>query len=190
MSESTIISGVDYGPLSLLIGVWKGDKGIDLAPAPEGMEEVPYNDSIFFEAIGSVKNARKQTLAALRYHQVVAKNSDGEVFHNESGYWMWDPEQQVVMQSLTIPRGVCLIAGGTIQQGSNDEGVVLEVSAEVDSPDWAIIQSPFMRENANTIEFRHKISVSVNTLSYHETTVVEIYGERFNHTDGNVLMRA
>ena len=34
----TVIDGVDYGPLAALIGVWKGDKGVDRAPEPDGDE--------------------------------------------------------------------------------------------------------------------------------------------------------
>ena len=32
---------VDYGPLSVLIGTWQGDKGIDIAPKPEEDENNP-----------------------------------------------------------------------------------------------------------------------------------------------------
>ena len=39
---------VDYGPLSKLIGVWKGDKGMDIAPEPDGTEENPYYETITF----------------------------------------------------------------------------------------------------------------------------------------------
>ena len=32
MSEENIINGVNYGPLAVLVGAWKGDKGKDLSP--------------------------------------------------------------------------------------------------------------------------------------------------------------
>ena len=32
---------IDYGPLAGLIGTWKGDKGADIAPEPDGTEESP-----------------------------------------------------------------------------------------------------------------------------------------------------
>ena len=112
MNDSNIIDGISYGPLAALVGVWKGDKGMDVSPEPDGQDESPYFETIKFEAIGDVNNAERQTLAALRYHQVVSRKRDEKVFHNESGYWMWDAEQCIVMQALSIPRGVCLIAGG------------------------------------------------------------------------------
>ena len=47
-----------------------------------------------------------------------------------------------------------------------------------------------MRDRARTVEFRHRLSVSGDTLSYDETTVLEIYGRRFDYTDANELTRA
>lgn len=189
MHESTIIGGIAYGPLATLVGIWKGDKGVDIAPEPDGQEENPFYEMITFEAIGKVNNAEKQNLAALRYHQVVSRKSNDEVFHNETGFWMWDAEQAVIMQALTIPRGVCLIAGGTFRESAKGGQIVLEVRARIDDANWAIVQSPFMRDNAKTVEFRHTISVSGNTLVYSEATVVDIYGRRFEHTDENTLTR-
>jgi hypothetical protein len=184
MNDSNIIDGISYGPLAALAGVWKGDKGMDVSPEPDGQEESPYFETITFEAIGDVNNAERQTLAALRYHQVVSRKRDEKVFHNESGYWMWDAEQGLVMQALTIPRGVCLIAGGQADQSK------LEVGAAIDDPDWGIVQPPFMRDNAKTLEFSHRISVTGDTLVYDQTTVLEIYGKRFDHTDENTLVRS
>lgn len=36
MNESTTIEGISYGPLASLIGTWRGDKGMDIAPESEG----------------------------------------------------------------------------------------------------------------------------------------------------------
>ena len=33
---------IDYGPLAALIGTWEGDKGVDVAPEPDGTEEKLY----------------------------------------------------------------------------------------------------------------------------------------------------
>jgi hypothetical protein len=184
MSESNIIEGISYGPLAALAGIWRGDKGTDISPEPDGQEENPFYETISFEPIGTVNNAERQELAALRYHQVVSRKSNDEVFHNESGYWIWDAEQSIVMQVLTIPRGVCLIAGGQADQSK------IAVRAATDDPNWGIVQSPFMRDNAKTLEFRHRISVTGDSLDYDETTVLEIYGKRFDHTDQNTLVRS
>ena len=191
MSQVTSpIDNVNYGPLSLLTGTWDGGNGMDIAPEPDGQEANPFYEQILFEAIGEVTNAEQQTLAALRYHQVVRRKSNDKVFHNEIGYWLWDAAQGLVMQTLTIPRGVSLIAGVAYKIGAPGEPTVLEVRAAIDDAEWTIAQSPFMLDNAKTIKFSHTISVDQDTLIYSETTVVEIYGKRFDHSDGNTLQRS
>lgn len=187
MSQS---NAVDYGPLQSLIGVWRGDRGMDIAPDPDGTEENPYYETIVFQAIGDVTNAEQQTLAALRYHQEVRRKSDDKVFHDQTGYWMWDKPGKVIMQSLVIPRGVALLAGGVCEApSSSDSEVVINVIAKLDDPDWGIIQSPFMRDNARTLEFSHNIVINNDKLTYSERTLVDIYHSQFEHTDGNALAR-
>ena len=173
----------DYGPLTPLIGAWRGEKGMDIAPEPDGTEHSPYYETLLFEAIGDVDNAEEQELAVLRYHQVVYRQSNDEMFHNESGYLTWDAAQQVITQTLTIPRGVALVAGG----GVRPDGVI-EVKAG--DADWPIAQSPFMRDKARTLAFEHRLKVEGDTLSYDELTLLDIYGRQFEHTDSNSLSRA
>ncbi len=178
----------DYGPLRALIGHWRGDKGQDIAPEPDGPETSAYHESLQFEACGDVTNAESQTLAALRYHQLVTRQRDGKVFHNETGYWLWDAERELVMQTLTIPRGVSLVAGGTVTSGS-DGSYTLNVAASDGDPQWGIVQAPFMQDNARTQSFQHWITVNGDQLSYGETMLIDIYGKRFEHSDSNRLSR-
>jgi hypothetical protein len=91
------------------------------------------------------------------------------------------------MHSLAIPRAVCVLAGGKASTSGNT--TKLDVAAKLGDPDWSIIQSPFMRDKARTIEFSHHVEVSGNQLSYAETTILEIYGKTFEHTDENVLKK-
>ena len=190
MNEETAATEVDYGPLAGLVGSWKGDEGLDVAPEPDGPEENPYHETITFEALGDLTNAGRQTLAIVRYQQIVRRKSNDEVFHDETGYWLWDAATATVMHSLAIPRAVCVLAGGRYEAGPAPGPIVLEVSARAGDPDWAIIESPFMRDNARTLEFRHKVTLDGDRLLYDETTMVEIYGKTFEHTDRNALVRA
>ncbi len=179
---------IDYGPLKGLIGVWKGDKGLDVSPEPDGDERSDYFETITYTAIGTVTNAGSQVLSVLRYHQVVQRKSNNEVFHDETGYWMWDPEEKIIMHSLVIPRAVCVLAVGKYDGEKSDEGgITLEVSAKINDGDGGIIQSPFMQKKARTTEFRHKITLLSGKLSYSETTMLEIYNKTFEHTDQNEL---
>lgn len=183
-------NSIDYGPLTGLVGVWKGDKGTDIAPDPNGTETNPYHETITFSAIGDVKNAGSQVLAVLHYRQIVQLKSTDDVFHDETGYWMWDSKAATVIHSLTIPRAVSLLAGGSYAGEKDSDGnVIIEVSAAVDDKDWKIIQSPFMRDNASTTKFTHKIVVGNNKMSYFETMMIDIYGKTVEHTDENELVR-
>ena len=180
---------IDYGPLTALIGTWKGNKGMDIAPEPDGTEESPYYEEIVFEAAGDVENAESQKLAIVRYHQVVHRKSNGEVFHDQIGYWTWDARTNVVVQSLAIPRNVCVLAGGEHARPEEGAAVTLKVSARKGDADWGIIESPFMRDNATTTSYEHTLTVDGNTLTYNETTMLHIYGNEFEHTDTNKLVR-
>ena len=183
-----VIEGIDYGPLAALIGRWEGDKGMDISPEPDGTEENPYFETIDCGAAGDVTNAESQTLVIVRYHQVVCRKSNGEVFHDQIGYWLWDSATDVIVQTLAIPRAVSLQAGGkaTVDGGTTQ----IEVRAVDGDRDWGILQSPFMRAKARTTEFRHRVQVQGDTLSYDETTVLDIYGkQQYEHTDRNTLKR-
>lgn len=189
--SSTIIDGVNYGPLAVLIGTWKGDKGVDKAPDPElDVERNLFYETIIYEAIGDVTNAEKQTLAVLRYHQVVQRKENDEVFHNETGYWIWDASSNTVMQSLSIPRGVCLLAGGKVKDYDLNKEIEISVKAVDGDPDWGILQQPFMKQNARTVQFTHEIWVDGDNMRYHESTLLDIYGKsNYDHSDINRLTR-
>ena len=178
---------IDYGPLAALVGAWQGDRGMDIAPEPDGTEQNPYYETLTFEAIGDVDNAEQQTLAVLHYVQIVRRKSNDEVFHHETGYWMYDAATSDVMHSLAIPRAVVLLAGGSATVA--DGVTTINVEAEADSFDWSVAQSPFMRDNAKTLGFKQTLVVDGDTLNFSETTFLDIYGRKFDHTDNNVLTR-
>jgi hypothetical protein len=185
------MSEIIYGPLEGLIGTWTGDQGKDLAPEPDGTEHNAYTETISFTQTGGVDNAETQELVALHYHLEVQRIPDGKKIHNQTGYWIWDSAAQIVMHSFTIPGALCVIAGGSYNGEKDKDGaIVLEVSASLNHSDWPIIQSPFLRENALTTEFRQRLTIGAGCLSYQQTTLVDIYGrESFEHTDENVLQR-
>ena len=126
--SDTVIDGIDYGPLACLIGVWKGSDGMDVSPEPDDDERNPYYETIVFEAAGDVTNAEEQTLSVVRYHQEVRRKSTDKVFHDQVGYWLWDPATDQVCQTLTIPRAVTLLAGGKATVDADK--TILEVQAK------------------------------------------------------------
>lgn len=183
----TVIEGIDYGPLAAMVGLWKGDKGMDVAPESDGtIEENPFFEELLIEAAGDLSNADKQKLAILRYSQKVYRKSNNEQFHDQIGYWLWDPDEQTVMHTLSIPRGVALVAGGTAVM--DGDRVEVNVKSE-EGGDWGVAQSPFMRDNARTESFTMAVTIEGDRMSYSETTLLDIYGRKFDHTDNSVLER-
>lgn len=186
---TTIIDGIDYGPLAAMIGKWEGNRGLDVSPEPDGAAREPYFESITFEAGGDLTNANEQKLVIVIYHQVVSRKSDQKVFHHQMGYWTWDAATGVIAQSVTIPRAVTLLAGGSFPARKEYSGeITLSVTA-ADNSEWGIAQSPYMAAKAKTTFFTHRLSVDGDHLSYFETTRLNIYGKTADHTDENSLTR-
>lgn len=177
---------LDYGPLQGLIGTWYGDKGVDIAPEPDDTERNPYFETIVFSEAGDVDNAEEEHLVALHYHQIVTRKSTGLVFHNQTGYWMWEKASGKIMHSVTIPRGMAVLACGTASQ-SAEEGTVIEVSTEGDFP--AIAESAFLNQKARTTGFSMRLTLKDGELHYQMSTMLDIYGREFDHKDMNRLHR-
>lgn len=191
MSEHSIIDGIDYGPLAALIGTWEGDKGVDRAPEPDGEERTLYYETIVFEAAGDVTNAESQILSVVRFHQVVSRKSNNKVFHDQVGYWLWDPADNTIVQTFTIPRGVAVVAGGTLAPAADPaQELVFNVAADANSPQFGIIQAPFMFQQAKTTAFTHTMTVNGDEMRYSESTLLDIYHVKsYDHTDVNTLRR-
>ena len=188
---STVIDGLDYGPLALLVGEWKGDRGLDVSPDKEeadGIERNPYYETISFEAIGDAENASSQILAVVRYHQKVYRKSNDKQFHDQIGYWTWDSKTGVITHSVNIPRAVAIVAGGEATQ--DGEKTILQVDASLTKDDFTIAQSDFMYQNAKSTAFSMTVTVDANTMSYRESTMLDIYANReFDHRDKSNLVR-
>lgn len=191
MSEHTTVDGIDYGPLAALIGTWKGDRGVDRAPEPDGEERSPYYETIEFEAAGDVENAEEQVLAVVRYHQVVSRKSNNEVFHDQVGYWVWDSSDNTVVETFTIPRAMAVVAAGkAAAPASLDDEIVLEVSADATSAENGIAQATFMYHKARTTGFTHTLTVKGDEMKYTQSTMLDIYDKtNYDHKDLNTLQR-
>jgi len=184
---NTLIDGVDYGPLFSLIGQWIGTKGVDVAPEPNGVERTSFIDELIISPSGPATNAEEQNLVSVRYRHIVRKEENGLVFHDQIGHWLYESATNLVMHSLTIPRGVCVLAGGTVSQ---QEGVThFNVKAEAGSDTFGVIQSPFLLDKAATKAFEMTLTVKNNEMSYKETTALHIYGRDFSHVDKSTLKK-
>ena len=175
---------VDYGPLTDLIGTFKGDNGTDIAPDPDGTEENPFSEIIIFTQVGDVTNAEEQTLAVVHYVLNVTRTTDNSVIHHQTGYWLWDKAKDEVMHSIAIPRGVCVVAIG---KAITQEDGTIEINVLAKEED--VVQTSFMYQKAKTTSFTNNLRIKGDELHYFETTMVDIYGDSFEHTDTNTLKR-
>ena len=144
-----------------------------------------------FEAAGDVTNAEQQILSVVRYHQVVSRKSNNKVFHDQVGYWLWDPAGNTIVETFTIPRGVAVVAGGTLAPAADAaQELVFEVAADASSPQFGIVQAPFMFKQAKTTAFKHTLIVKGDEMRYSESTLLDIYGKKsYDHKDVNTLRR-
>ena len=138
---------MNNSPLNKLIGIWEGNKGMDIAPEDGGQEDNPYYETLTIEPVDTeIENADTQELLAVRYHQLVKEKANDDVSHSETGYWIWDKNENTIMNSFSIPRGVCVLAGGEVSQKDCNE-TVFNVLAKLDDSNFGIIQSIFMKMN-------------------------------------------
>jgi hypothetical protein len=91
-----------------------------------------------------------------------------------------------VSKMTGIPRALSLVASGTAS--GNAGGYQLSVRSEEGS-DWGVVQSPFMRDIARTTAYQIDLEVSGDEMSYSQTTFLDIYGRKFDHTDRSKLQR-
>ncbi len=176
------------GPLATLAGVWEGDKGADKAPSDDrGTEQNMFRERIIFEPIAPVRN-HEQELYGLRYATMAWRIGEVDPFHEEVGYWLWDPGERQVLRCFIVPRGVALIAGGTVEPTANSFTLV----AEAGSGTYGICSNRFLDKEFKTV--RYELTVRIlegSRFHYKEDTQLRMPGrtDLFHHTDENTLTR-
>ncbi len=176
------------GPLATLIGIWEGDKGDDLAPSDSrGVENNKYRERIVFEQVGPVQN-HEQNLHVLRYSTRASRIGEENTFHEELGYWSWEPATKEVLRCFLIPRGIALIAGGKAEKDARE----FHMEAKSGSCTFGICVNPFLDREFKILSYEVTVRVlDANKFSYEQDTVIQIPGrkEPFHHTDRNTLTR-
>jgi hypothetical protein len=182
-------SGIDVdtlanlGPLRGMAGIWEGVRGLDVKPKAEGPKKQAYVERIELQPIDPQTNG-PQLFYGLWYHTHIVKPQQVKTYHEQLGYWLWEPAAGSLIHTLTIPRGQIVMATGKASADARQ----FELVAARD----AIRSNPFLEYAFNTIEFRIKVSIDADgTWSYDEDTVLMIRGqaEPFHHTDRNTLTK-
>ena len=177
----------NLGPLARLAGVWEGRKGIDLNPKAEGPERREYLERIEMQPIDPQANG-PQLLRGLRYHIHINTPEEDITFHDQVGYWLWDAETDLVMQSLTIPRGQAVLAGGA----AKPDGSGLIVSARRGDTEYGIVSTAFLEYAFRTDSYTLDVTFNADgSWSYISDTMLTVRGqaEPFRHRDRNTLVK-
>lgn len=178
----------DLGPLKTLVGTYEGTIGDDIAPSDDrGTENNKYREVIIFTHILPAAN-HEQTLHTLRYHQMAFRHGEEFPFHDQVGYWHWDAKAKQVMQSLTIPRGMVALAGGSSEHDSKS----LHLKAELGSKTFGIASNPFLDKEFQTVGYEIKLTFnSEDSFTYDQVTKIQIKGQPkvFEHRDKNTLKK-
>src|SRR5271155_2616244 len=101
----------NLGPLKRLAGVWESRVGVDINPKPEGPERREFTERIELQPIDPQANG-PQLFYGLRYHTRILATDEDATFHDQVGYWLWEPATGLIQQSLAIPRGQVAMASG------------------------------------------------------------------------------
>lgn len=177
----------NLGPLTRLAGVWEGDKGVDINPKADGPERRAFLERITFDAIDPQANG-PQLLYGLRYHIHITTREEDITFHDQIGYWLWEPATGLVMQTVAIPRGQVALASGKAKTGDD----LLTLTATRGGTEYGICSTAFLeyafRTDSYTIELTFE---GDDAWSYDIRTMLTMPGraEPFEHRDRNRLVR-
>jgi hypothetical protein len=174
----------NLGPLRAIAGVWEGT-GNDEHPASFGIERNTFFEHYELEPIDAQTNG-PQLFYGLRYHTHIVKPGEVETFHDQVGYWLWEPAANAVTLTLGIPRGQVLLASGAADATSTD----FELSATVGSETYGILSNLFLDQSFRTVSYRIHVTINIDgPWSYEEEGRLQMPGnaDLFRHTDRNTL---
>jgi hypothetical protein len=176
----------NLGPLTNMAGVWEGVRGLDVNPKPDGPERQVFVERIELQPIDPQTNG-PQLFYGLRYHTHVVKPRQVETYHDQIGYWLWEPATGNLIQTLAIPRGQIAMAFGRAAKDARSFELIATRGAQTNG----ICSNPFLERAFKTVEYRIKVTIGESTWSYDEDTVLMIRGksEPFHHTDRNTLTK-
>ncbi len=177
----------NLGPLRGMAGVWQGTQGLDVKPKADGPRKQAYVERIELQPIDPITNG-PQLLYGLRYYTRMTKPEQIKTYHEQVGYWLWEPATGSITHTLTIPRGMVAMASGTAAPDATQFSLV----ATQGHQNFGICSVPFLEHAFRTVEFRIDVSIHANgSWSYEEDTVMMIRGqtEPFHHIDRNDLIK-
>jgi hypothetical protein len=188
----------NLGPLRAMAGAWQSVQGADEHPVGPGSDadetevSLGTQHNVFVERyqldpIDPQTNG-PQLFYGLRYHVHIVKPGEVETFHDQVGYWLWEPAARTVTHTLAIPRGQVALAAGPAEPDATE----FEVTAAAGEVSYGILSNPFLESAFRTLSFRIRVTAHADgTWSYEEDTVMQLpdRAEPFHHIDRNTLTR-
>jgi len=177
----------NLGPLAGMAGIWTGQRGLDVKPKAEGPKKQAYTERYELQPIDPQTNG-PQLFYGLRYHQHVVKPEQVKTYHDQVGYWLWEPATGTIIQTLSIPRAQTAMAAGKADRNATSFELVATRGLET----YGICSTPFLEYAFKTVEFRIKVTINPDgSWTYDEDTVLMIKGkeEPFHHTDRSTLTK-
>jgi hypothetical protein len=95
-----------------------------------------------------------QLFYSLRYHIHINTSEEDITFHDQVGYWLWEPATGLIMQSVTIPRGQVLLASGRAKPDDRK----ISVTAKRGDTRYGICSTEFLDEAFRTDNYRCDIT--------------------------------
>ena len=185
--EPDVDTLANLGPLAAMAGIWTGTRGLDVNPKADGPEKQAFIEHVELQPIDAQTNG-PQLLYGLRYHTRIVKPDDVETFHDQVGYWLWEPATGALIQTLSIPRGQAAMAIGH----SAADARKFTLHALRGSTTNGIVSNPFLEYGFRTESYTITVTINADgTWSYEQDTVLIIPGQAapFHHTDRNTLRK-
>lgn len=177
----------NLGPLLAMAGVFEGRSGSDDHPVAEGSETEAFTERYELQPIDFQTNG-PQLFYGLRYHTHINSPTEIGTFHDQVGYWLWEPAAEQIVYTLSIPRGQALVAIGPASPDARE----FELTATIGSETNGIASNPFLLRGFRTVSYRIAVSIGLDgSWSYESEAVLEIPGTDapFHHIDRNTLHR-
>ncbi|PKP98215.1 MAG: FABP family protein [Alphaproteobacteria bacterium HGW-Alphaproteobacteria-13] len=177
----------NLGPLRRLAGVWEGQRGVDVNPKADGPETRDYYERIDMQPIDPQANG-PQLFYGLRYHVHINTREEEISFHDQVGYWLYEPATGLILQTLAIPRGQIALAAGHAQPDAK----TLTVRAERGTSEYGICSTSFLERAFRTDSYQLDIEFHDDgSWSYVSDTMLMVKGqaEPFLHRDHNHLRK-
>ena len=175
----------NLGPLRRLAGTWEGKKGVDLNPKAEGPERREFTERMVFEPIDPQANG-PQLFYGLRYHTHILATDEDATFHDQVGYWLWEPATGLVMQTLAIPRAQIAMAAGH----AKPDDTKLVLTAKRGETEYGICSTAFLEHAFRTDSYQIEVTFNPDgSWSYVLDTMLKVHGKPFQHRDVNTLVK-